>query len=288
VCEVRVSAVVLYYRHWPGILTTLDALIRQTHPLNEVVVVDNASADGSGGRISAVYPAVRVAEAPNNGGYGAGMNQGMRSIALSDAEAVLLITHECRLAATALEGLVARLEASTGVGIAGPLLGYASSPDTVFSAGGEFDDRWWPVHMHQGTALENWENAEPHAVAHIDGAALLVRREVIECVGVFDEEYFLYFEETEYCTRARKAGWTVECVPVAIAWQEPGPYNEYLMTRNWLRFLRRNAPRRVVLAQVMHLTIQALRPKHRGNSRVARRRAGLIDFLLGRYGRRAQ
>jgi GT2 family glycosyltransferase len=96
-------------------------------------------------------------------------------------------------------------------------------------------------------------------------------------VGLFDEGYFLYFEETDYCVRLGRKGWAVECVPSALAWQRVGNFTHYFWVRNRLRFLLRNAPRRVFLRQLAGMCSWVVRRPDRERAR------GLVDFLRG-YG----
>jgi GT2 family glycosyltransferase len=283
---VTIGAVVLHYRHWPDVARCLDALLEQTIDADEVVVVDNASGDGSAALLQAAYPDVRVVEAAENLGYGAGMNLGMSAL-LGNPDAVLLLTHECVLAPDALAVLSARMRTDARLGALGPLLGLRSSPDEVYSAGGWIDRRTWRPHHHRTPVqLAAWADAEPRAVDWLDGSALLLRTAAIDEVGDFDEGYFMYFEETDLLVRLGEAGWRIECVPQARAWQEPGQKPTYLWTRNRLRFLARRAPRRALLRDMAVVARRGMR-RPAGADDVARaraERAALVDFALRRQG----
>lgn len=286
----RVGAVVLHYRFWPGIRSTVDALLAQTRRPERAVVVDNGSDDGSRARLRASLPGVEIVEAGANLGYGAGMNLGMAHLLESGVDAILLLTHECRLAPDALQALVRRLEEESRLGAVGPLLAYRSRPDFVFSAGGEIDRRGWRTrHIHEPSLVAEWAGKSPRAAEWLDGAAVLLRSDAVREVGMFDEDYFLYFEETEYFLRLRKLGWVVECVPAAVAWQEPGSKPTYLSYRNRLRFLLRTAPRRHVLRETSRLAASVVRnaiaPNPRLTPEVIRdRRRALFHFLTRRWG----
>lgn len=277
---------VLHYRRWPDVRRCLDALDEQTTSPDEVVVVDNASGDGSATLISDAYPWATLVEAAENLGYGAGMNVGISALSPS-SEAVLLLTHECVLAPDALEILFARMCADPQIGALGPLMGLRSQPDRVYSAGGWIDPTWRPRHFREPADLGAWSDAEPRKVEWLDGSALLLRRAAVESAGPFDEHYFMYFEETDLLLRFTQAGWRVECVPRARAWQEPGPKPSYLWTRNRLRFLARRAPRRALLREVARLLRRSTRRSGLDADGDARRRAelsALIDFARRRQG----
>ena len=233
------NVVVLHFRHWPGIRPTLDSVLEQLPSGAIVRVIDNASADGSAELIAAAYPSVSVTQVSENRGYGAGMNAGIELA--GDARAQLLLTHDCVLAPTALEILLDRLEQDDGLGAVGPLTCYTSKPNMVFSAGGSIDARThMPAHIGWREQVHGYQGREPYDVGWITGSCVLARTELFESVGRFDEEYFMYFEETDFFVRAVSKGWRVECVPAALAWQEPGPWPVALWTRNEIRYLKRN------------------------------------------------
>jgi GT2 family glycosyltransferase len=283
--SLQVGVVVLHYRHWPEVKLTLDALLAQDHPMR-VVVVDNASADGSAEAIAAVYPGVKVVLAPSNDGYASGMNLG--AAAVGHVDALLFLTHECVLAPEALGKLASRLEHDAGVGLVGPLLGWRSKPDVVWSGGGGLGRRTArPFHHQVPARIADW-GTDPMDVPWIDGAAMLVRSTLFADLHGFDEGYFLYNEEVDLALRARARGWRVECCPAAIAWQEPGMAPPYLETRNRLRLLARTkGMRRHLIFAVADTAFTAgrglLRPRVSQEHRHARLQlAGARDAVLGR------
>lgn len=286
----NVGAVVLHFRRWPGVRDTLDALHAQTRPPDTVIVVDNHSADGSVAELRSAYPGLEVIEAAANGGYAAGMNLGLQASLARGSDAVLLLTHECRLAPDALAALVDRLEGEPAVGALGPLIGDLSDPEMVFSAGGEIDCRTWRTdHRRTPARMGDWTGRPPQPAEWLDGAAILLRSAAVEAAGAFDEGYFLYFEETEYLLKLRRLGWSVECVPAAWAWQESGGKPTYLWVRNRLRFLARTAPKRLVVRELAlsarPLVGGAVR-RSTGPSRAERRARAraILHFLIRRWG----
>jgi GT2 family glycosyltransferase len=285
---VTTGAVVVHYQRWPEVRECVDGLLAQTRPLDEIVIVDNRSDDGSPGQLRAAYPTVVVLEAAENAGYGAAVNLGIQHLRASRHHAVLVVTHECVLDPDALELLAARLRDDARIGAVGPLLGFRSDPDRLFSAGGTLETRTWHGrHVQKPSPIVEWDEVAPRAVDWLDGACLLLRSAAIDEVGAFDDGYFMYFEELDYFTRMRRAGWRVECVAEARAWQEPGARPTYLWTRNRLRFLARNAPRRQVVREALRLVRRTGRRLGRDADGSSRKRAeltALVHFLLGRSG----
>jgi GT2 family glycosyltransferase len=286
----KVGAVVLHHKYWPGIRSTLVALLGQTKRPDHVIVVDNGSNDGSVIELRRAFSRVEVIEAEANLGYGAGMNLGMALLLELGMDAILLLTHECRLAPDALEALVRRLNEESRVGAVGPLLAYRSKPELVFSAGGEIVRRnWRPRHFHEPPLVADWTRRPPRAAEWLDGAALLLRSVAIRQAGMLDEDYFLYFEETEYLLKLRRLGWSVDCVPAALAWQEPGNRPTYLWLRNRLRFLGRTAPKRHVFRETIRVAASVAQNSVIPNPELSRaeirdRRRALFHFLTRRWG----
>lgn len=286
----KVGVVVLHHKYWPGIRSTLVALLGQTKRPDHVIVVDNGSNDGSVIQLRSAFSRVEVIEAETNLGYGAGMNLGMAHLLELGMDAILLLTHECRLAPDALEVLVRRLEEEPRVGAVGPLLALRSKPSFVFSAGGEIDRRIWrPHHFREPRLVAEWSGRPPRAADWLDGAALLLRSEAIRERGMLDEDYFLYFEETEYLLKLRNLGWLVECVPAALAWQQPGNKPTYLWLRNRLRFLGRTAPKRHVLRETIRVAALVAQNSVIPNPELSRaeirdRRRALFHFLTRQWG----
>lgn len=280
----RVVAVVLHHRS-PGALdATLDALRRQTSPPERIVVVDNASGDGTPERLRR-DGGVDVVEAGGNGGYAAGMNLGAAAALDAGAEAVLLLTHECRLEPTALDALRRRLEESPGTGAVGPLLAWSSDPDRVWSVGGHLDAKGRLRHDNEPAAVSAWRGARARRVDWVDGAAILFRAEALRNVGPIDERYFLYYEEADHLLRMGRLGWTVECVPDAVARQEPGGIPVHLWFRNRLLFAARWMPRRLpveLLSMGRSIASFTLRPPLRPALRPAL--LGIADAVRRRFG----
>jgi hypothetical protein len=193
--------------------------------------------------------------------------------------------------------LLESAEREAGVGIAGPMVYHHATPDIIQSAGGVLDSSWNAYHKGANKFDRGQFTSEAHA-DWISGCAILVRREVFEECGLFDESFYYYWEETDLCVRARKAGWRIIHVPAAKIWHKgvqmdyrPQPHVTYYSTRNRLLLLRKHkAPLRAWLGTFLFFLRTAIswtmRPRWRG-MRVHRNlmMRGVADFALGRLGR---
>ena len=191
----------------------------------EIVVVDNASGDGSAATLRGRYPQITVLERATNGGFAAGVNAG---VAATHAPVVIVLNPDTTPQPGALARLVEHLRQMPHAGVAAPLLVYddgvpqASAYRRFPGLGMLFIDLCLPV----GFVVQRFPRLDPYrvptgglqeacAVAHVMGAALAIRRTAYDAAGPLDEGFFLYLEETEWQARVRKSGWTIEIVPSA-------------------------------------------------------------------------
>lgn len=189
----------------------------------QVVVVDNASSDGSVEMVRACYPSVTLRDNSWNRGYGAAANQG---IADCTAEYVLLLNSDTLVHAGAFHALTAYLDHHPGVAIVGPRLVNRDGtlqpscypfPGTLkwflhYEVSGQLIRR---VPILRNYQRHTWPHTEAQSVPWVMGAALVIRREAFEAVGGFDESFFMYCEETDLCYRLKSANWQIHFVPIA-------------------------------------------------------------------------
>lgn len=190
--------------------------------LSEVIVVDNASTDGSAEAVAAAQPGVRLIRADRNLGFGAANN---RAFEVASGEFVLLLNSDAFVHAGACGELVRFLRGRPGVSIAGPRLLNAdgsvqrSAYPFPSPARGWIENLWvsalFPRHRVLGD-YRKWAHDEEQSVPWLIGACLLVRRSTIETVGGFDERFFMYAEETDWQKRIRAAGHDVRLCPSAV------------------------------------------------------------------------
>ena len=188
----------------------------------EVVVVDNASSDGSAEMVQSNYPWVRLVTNQVNCGYGAAANQ---AIASCSSRYVLLLNSDTLLRPGTLQVLGNYLDQHPQAAIVGPRL---ANPDGTLQA----SCFPFPTPLHtllresrlatvmrylprlRHAYLPVWSHCYARVVPWVLGAALAIRREAFEAVGGFDNSFFMYFEEVDLCYRLQAAGWQVHFAPV--------------------------------------------------------------------------
>jgi GT2 family glycosyltransferase len=286
---VRVGAGILHYRFWPGVQRTIDGLLQQTRPPDIALVVEHASGDGSAERIRAAYPSVEVMALQDNRGPSAGMNVMVRTLLERGADAIFMLPHDVELAPDALERLAARLEEEPGLGAVGPLVALQGQRERIFSAGGHVRRHNWSfAYRDQPPRLDDWTGQPPQRADFLELGGLLVRSDAIHAVGKLPEHFYYWNDDVDWTLRMSAAGWGVECVPAAVAWQELGGPPWYLVVRNTLGVIGRNAPRRYLARELLRnvylLSRDAVRTTSRPRASLKPRARGLVDYCLGRWG----
>ena len=218
----RLSIVIVTYNSTRHIPACLDALVHQPPPMrHEIVVVDNASPDGTASAIRARWPGVRVIDAGANLGFARANNIGMRE---SSGGLILLLNPDATATCDAVAALVAALDARLDAAIAGPRIVDASgrvelSFGAMLSPLAECrqkilvrgNERGWRLVATYVRAL----TSRPRDVDWVSGACLLVRRADAEAVGFMDERYFMYAEDVDFCAAVRARHRRVIFVPTA-------------------------------------------------------------------------
>lgn len=191
---------------------------------HEIVVVDNASTDGTAATIRARWPGVQVISLPENRGFAASNNIGIRETAALNSRWIVLLNSDTVVPAGALDRLVSRAEAFDDVGVAGPRLVDAEGrPELSFGPmPGPLNEarqkRLWTAYARRaGWAVRRVERltSTEHFPDWVSGACLLVRRADAVAAGLLDERYFIYLEDADFCAAVRALGRRVLFTPVA-------------------------------------------------------------------------
>ncbi|MEZ5964085.1 MAG: glycosyltransferase family 2 protein [Planctomycetota bacterium] len=211
---VDVAVVVLSWNARTDVLECLSALDACRSDSMAVVLVDNASADGTLTAVRELHPWVEAIDAGANLGFAGGNNVGMRRALELGARTVLLLNSDARIDGSALNALLAHLDAHAGVGAVQPLLLRMDDPARIDSAG-----QWL---SRRGSARESCSGGdvaafppEPRAIFGACAAAVLLRTDALREVGYFDGDLFTLFEDVDLSFRLRAAGWDVHLLPCA-------------------------------------------------------------------------
>jgi len=229
-----------------------------------VIVVDNGSQGDDAAAIRQRFGGkVEVIETGRNLGYAGGCNVGIRAALGQGCQFVLLLNNDARVSSDCIAQLMRAAQGLPQAGALCPKIYFAERPNIVQSTGGR-------VNLWTGTARQvgrgepdmgQWETLAERDYA--DGACMLIARPALEAVGLLDEEYFAYWEETDWCFRAREKGFRCYYVPTAHAWHRgassfsPSRYHFYYR-RGVFMFLRKRAtPLHLLTAILYHVLVLA-------------------------------
>jgi GT2 family glycosyltransferase len=261
--------------NWNGLADTLECLESLRHldyPNFEILLVDNASADNSVETIRDKYPSVRILANSRNLGFTGGNNIGIRHALENGAAYVWLLNNDTIVDPHALSRLVEAAERDRGIGILGSKIYYASEPDVISFAGASIDwNRGTSSHIGRGE-VDRGQYDKLSEVERVSGCSMLVKKEVCDKVGLFDEAFFLFVEDVDWCVRAKRSGFRCVFVPSSVVWHkegssirkaEQGSLFSYYNTRNFLLLIKKTFtfPEREKL--LFHLICDKMRHRKR-------------------------
>jgi len=208
-------------------LRSVYADLERSQHTGTICVVDNHSTDGTQELLSTLFPSTRLLVNDHNPGFGAANNQGMRATASHNPRYFLLLNPDTLVRPGAIGNLIDCLEEMPEAGLAGARLVYGDGrfQASAFRFPGltqlAFDLFPLPARLYESRLNGRYSRrsyrpgSDPFPVDHTLGAAMLVRRDVAEATGGFDESYHMYCEEIDWCWRIRDVGWSIYTVPDA-------------------------------------------------------------------------
>jgi len=209
----RASVIVLSWNGKTYLPDCLNAVMAQTHAPHEVILVDNASTDGSVESVAANFPQFRIIRNDENLGFAGGMNVGLKQ---ATGDIAVLLNQDTVVREDWLAALVKAMEADALIGIAGCKVLYPDG-ETIQHAGGYLEYPLGLAHHYGYGELDQGQWDEQREVKYVTGAAMAIRREMLERIGYLDEDFFpAYFEDADICIRARQTGYKVVYVPTAV------------------------------------------------------------------------
>lgn len=233
-----VSVIVVNWNAGKYLRDCISSILNQTYHNYEIILVDNASSDGSVDEIENHFQQVRIIKNQKNLGFAGGNNVGIQN---ARGSLIALLNPDAIADKDWLLNLVAEIQKSDTI---------AGAMGKIFYLGNQYGENavfcTWPKLGPFSARPYNFHNDEPSAkVDYLSGAAMVVKKEVLDKIGLLDVDYFVYFEETDWCARMVRAGYDLMYIPNAIAWHVVSPSTSsdnkiYYMERNRVRFAIKN------------------------------------------------
>jgi GT2 family glycosyltransferase len=237
--------------NWNNHSVTCDFLksIREncTYPNIEVIIVDNASADDPTTLFHSIFPNLQVIRNDHNLGFSGGNNIGIRQ---AKGDFLFIVNNDTEFTPGLLEGLLDIFRQYPDAGVVSPKFHYYFQKGTIEYAGYENVNPFTGRNGMIGCREKDEGQYDEVKITHYaHGGGMMVSRKVIEEVGPLYEPFFLYYEEFDWCTKIKKAGYKIYYQPKSLIYHKESmttgkssPLKTFYITRNRILFMRRNAP----------------------------------------------
>jgi GT2 family glycosyltransferase len=242
--EELISIITVNYNQAKVTCELLESLNNISYPAIEIIVVDNASYEGTA-LITDQFPDIKLVCSEKNLGFAGGNNLGLKE---AQGKYILFINNDVEVSPGFLEPLVARLSHLDTTAAVSPKIKYFNPGTTIQYAGSNAVNPFTLRNTHIGTGeIDNGQYNEPRLTSYAHGACMLVKKSVIDLIGSMDELFFLYYEEQDWCERMNRQGYHIFYVPQSevfhkesISTGKNSSLKTYYLSRNRILFARKN------------------------------------------------
>ncbi|MBS0630224.1 MAG: glycosyltransferase family 2 protein [Verrucomicrobia bacterium] len=244
----KVAVIVLNWNGKEDTIKCLQSLQKLSYKDLEIIVVDNGSTDGSQEALKTLFPKYTLIESGENLGYAGGNNVGIVYALKRPIEYLFILNNDTVVDPAIIEAFLEGFKQFPSVGILGSKIYLMNEPNRFDHFGGRWNAKrldFEYVGYRQVDDKKSWEIA-----IHLDyvcGAGIMVHRSVFETIGLFESRFFLFCEETDFCFRAKRAGFDVMSCPKAVLWHKVSAsftggkaHSTYFYWRNRLLWIERN------------------------------------------------
>jgi GT2 family glycosyltransferase len=248
----RCTVIVLNFNGAHLLPACLDSLAQQKDADIDVVIVDNASTDGSADLVSQRYPEVRFIALDKNYGFSAANNVALRDALARGTDYALLLNNDTFAAPDFISEMIVLMQADPQIGVVCPKIFFAHQPDVLWYAGGGFNF-WTGGTRHRGwKQIDHGQFDHRSEITQATGCAMMVRCSAMREVGFLDEQFWIYVEDMDWSFRFRERGYRLVFAPKARLWHIDGATNvkvlgqgseekrQFLDTRNMIFLARKH------------------------------------------------
>lgn len=290
----KVSMVIVNWNREADTAECLYSLKRIDYSNHEIILVDNGSQDSSPDNIQRRFQNVKLIRNRVNKGFAEGNNVGIREALKRNADYILLLNNDTVVEADFLSSLVNVAEADSCIGMASPKINFYHDRDTIWFAGGSFlPFIEKPSHLYYGQK-DIGQVQDVTETEWISGCCMLIKREVLEKIGLLDADYFNNYEDVDFCVRAKRAGYKIAVVPQAKIYHKFAssmggkfsPFYTYFRTRNNLLFFKKTGQWLPLVLNFIVFPVYSIFESLRNREFMSVKTTfvAIWDFLIGRYG----
>jgi len=299
----KITIILLNWNGKKDTLECLSSIAKINYPNFQTIIVDNGSVDDSVATLRSAYPTVPILETKANLGFAGGNNVGIEWALRHHAEWIFLLNNDTTIDPNCLNAFLEAAEEQPKAKVLGAKILRYDQPKVIDHLGG-----FWNPTIAEFESPDSGKEDHPYfnmmKVDYVCGAALFVHRSVLEKIGFLESKFFLFWEETDFCFRARRDGFEVWTAPIAKIWHKVSssftggkPHMHYFWWRSRLLWIERNCTpeekkkiyQKVILPEGLKVFRHYLvRSILRSDSEKIRRYkagcAGIIDYYRGRFG----
>lgn len=292
-----IGVLIVTWNRKADLLDCVRSVLRSDYPDFSVYVVDNASSDGTSDAVASQFPQVSLIRSEENLGFAAGNNLGLKRMLHDGVDAAFLLNDDAVIAEDTLSSMLDSDFRRPDVGVAAPKILLHSDPGTVWSAGGLVDPRTGIAVQRFYGEPDDGRADQPAEIEYAVGCAMLIKADVVREAGMLDPDYYMYYEEADWCRRIRACGYRILYVPRSRVRHKVeldrsvSDHAVYYYARNRLLYLSRSGagPSRIAWVTVAGVLRSALGHAAHGRIRESRLMVrGIADYYAKRLGRLEQ
>jgi GT2 family glycosyltransferase len=265
--SLKIYAITLNWNSYKDVCECIENLKKSELTLEKIIIIDNASIDGSSQQLMERYKQdkqVNVIHNEVNEGFACAVNIGIKLALSEKATHVFLINNDAIVDTKCLGFLLENLQANSEAGAAAPTVFYHEQTNKIWHGAGYFNYLKTNVVVPQKDRIFDKVNTQVQEVTFLSGCALLIRNEILEVTGLFDPDFFFYGEDVDFSLRVIRQGYKLLYVPNAFAWHKidnitksrSSAYVMYHRARSSMIFFRKNFSWLYLLyAVVLHLIL---------------------------------
>lgn len=242
--EPKVAIIILNWNNWQDTIDCLESVYQIDYPNYQVIIVDNGSENESVKEIKRRSNGVILIEVEKNLGFSRGVNFGIKYAIDNHADFVLLLNNDTIVTTNVLTELVNRINRDERIGLIGGKILYLGNKNKIWSAGGGIKCLTKRTYQFGEMKQDNGKYDVEREVDFLSACCLLIRKQVIEKIGWFDPDYFMYYEDVDFCVRAKQQSYKIIYWPQAVIWHKVGSasnksFMDYYRMRNYFLFLKK-------------------------------------------------
>ena len=240
----KVYIVILNWNNYQDTKECIESLEHVTYLNKEILIIDNGSTDGSDCKLKEKFPQHKIILNKKNLGFSAGCNVGIKYALEKNSDYVLLLNNDTIVDKNFLSELVKGISSDTKIGLIGGKIYYFDNRNKIWSAGGGIK-RFTKKTYHFGDGkFDNKKFNVKRQVDFLSGCCLLVKRDVFETIGLLDPDYFMYYEDVDFCLRAKGKAYRIVYLPESVLWHKAGnssskSFIDYYRMKNYFLLLKK-------------------------------------------------